>query len=449
MLITPNLSLRKQQQLKKENHYEYLDMKRVATIILGGGCGTRLYPLTMTRCKPAISFGGHYSLIDIPISNAINSNCRKIFIITQFLASSVHDHIFTTYRPDSFYDGFIRVLSSEQKPEHQQWFHGTADAVRQNLNHFVDTPADYFLILSGDQVYNMDFHEMVKFGKETDADLVIASLPIEARDVSRMGILDVNEKYEVVDFHEKPKDHATVEKIKIRKSLSEKLDFLINKERKFIGSMGIYLFKRQALIDLLQHTNYEDFGKHLIPEKVKKGKVSAFIYDGYWEDIGTIESFYNANMALTRKEVAFDFYDEVNPIYTRQQMLPGTRIHNTHLSNSIICEGGIIEADRIANSILGPRTIIKRGTSISNSYIMGNEFYNPPVPHTLRFADQLFVGEDCTIKNAILDQNVCIGNHVQLINKDNLSHYDGNSICIRDGIIVVMRGAHIQEGFIL
>jgi glucose-1-phosphate adenylyltransferase len=295
----------------------------------------------------------------------------------------------------------------------------------------------------------MDFHHFVHFAKETDADVAIASLPIGIQDVGRMGILDINERLEVVDFHEKPKDSHILEKIKMQSSLTNKLEILNGSEKPFLGSMGIYLFKRQALIDLLQHTTHEDFGKHLIPEKVKKGKVSAFIYDGYWEDIGTIESFYKANMALTRREVPFNFHDEYNPIYTRQNTLPGTIIHNTLLSHSIICEGGIIEADEITNSILGPRTVVKRGSRIRNSYVMGNEFYNPPIPHTLRFADQLLIGEDCTIENAILDQNVCIGNRVKLINKANLSHYDGNSVCIRDGIIIVMRGAHIHDDFIL
>ena len=292
-----------------------VDMNRVATIILGGGQGTRLFPLTMTRCKPAICFGGRYRLIDVPVSNAINSDCHKIFIITQFLSSSIHRHIFQTYHMDAFSSGFIEILAAEERPTQKEWFQGTADAVRQNLEYFIETPADYFLVLSGDQLYHMDFRKMVQFAKTTDADVVIGALPVVEEEAKRMGLITIDQNDFITSFHEKPQDKEVLDKLKTNPSILEKMGLMPDSPRKYLGSMGIYLFKRQVLIKMLQEDPRQDFGKHLIPSKVQQGNVAAFLFDGYWEDIGTIESFYNANISLSQPHSPFNCYNEGYPIF--------------------------------------------------------------------------------------------------------------------------------------
>jgi glucose-1-phosphate adenylyltransferase len=425
-----------------------LDMNRIATIILGGGQGTRLFPLTATRCKPAINFGGRYRLIDVPMSNALNSGCHKIFIITQFLSSSLHQHIFKTYHRDSFTGGYVELLPAEQKPKDCGWFQGTADAVRQNLEYFTEASADYFLILSGDQLYNINFQDMFRFALKTDADLIVASLPVHEQETKRMGILKIDKNQFVVDFCEKPQSKNLLEKLQIPKAFFSKCGVSENSDKNYLGSMGIYLFKREALLTLLRADQREDFGKHLIPTQVKKGNTATFIHPGYWEDIGTIESFYKANMALTASQPLFNCYDENKPIYTSPYNLPGPKIVNCLVKQSIICEGSLVEADEISHSILGPRSIIKNGSIIRNSYVMGNEFYQRPVQNTT-LPEVMSIGENCIINKSIIDKHAHIGNGVQLINKNNLAHYDGENVFIRDEIIVVPRGASLPDGFVL
>lgn len=425
-----------------------VDMKRVAAIILGGGQGTRLFPLTKWLCKPALCYGGRYRLIDIPISNSINSGCHKIYIITQFLSSSLHQHIFKTYRLDAFSSGFIEVLPAEEKHENKAWFQGTADAVRQNLDYFIDTPADYFLILSGDQLYHMDFEEMLRFARETEADLVIASLPIGEKDAKRMGVLQVDDNHFISSFKEKPQERTELETMKLSKEQMQRLEIRTTSKLDYLGSMGIYLFKRKALIDLLFKDPREDFGKHLIPTQVAEGNTAAYIYQGYWEDIGTIESFYKANMALTEREPLFNCYDEERRIFTSPTHLPGAKIFNTQVNRSIICEGAFVEADEVSHSIVGPRANIQKGTVVRDSYLMGNDFFAPQVASP-RLPEKFQIGEYCNIRKAIIDKHVCIGNGVQLINKNNLLHHDDDNVYIRDGIIVVPRGAIIPDGFVL
>jgi glucose-1-phosphate adenylyltransferase len=418
-----------------------VDMNRVAVLILGGGQGTRLFPLTVTRCKPAICFGGIYRLIDIPISNAINCRCNKLFIITQFLSSSLHQHIFQTYRYDIFSSGFIELLPAEEKPSRKEWFQGTADAVRQNIEYFIETPVDYFLILSGDQLYNMNFQSMVRMAQKTQADLIVATLPVNKSDAKRMGLLKVSSDHSITDFCEKPQEDEVLKQY-------ESATGNTKEEKPYLGSMGIYLFKREALLNILKNDKRDDFGKHLIPAMVQQGKTKAYIYDGYWEDIGTIESFYNANMALTRQKPLFDCYDEQRPIFSHRTNLPGPKIFDTQVKNSIICQGAVVEADEITHSILGPRTVVKKGTIIRDSYIMGSEFYKPPI-QTDRLPKEIGIGENCLIKKCIIDKHVSIGNNVQLVNKQNRTTYDGDNVFIRDGIIVVPRGTTIPDGFVL
>lgn len=423
-------------------------MSNVAAIILGGGQGTRLFPLTMNCCKPAACVGGKYRLIDIPISNAIHSGCTKIFIITQFLATSLHQHISRTYQHGTFATGFIELLPAEQKPAQQSWFQGTADAVRQNIEYFINIPVDYFLILSGDQLYNMDFQHMLNFAMETDAELVVASLPVAEPEAKRMGLLKVNEDRFITEFYEKPQEREILDHMKLPEFTLRQIGDTFEQKREYLGSMGIYLFKRQALLDLLKHDLREDFGKHLIPTKVKNGKAAAYLFDGYWEDIGTIGSFFEANMALTRPTSPLNCHNENRPIFFQPHFLPGPKIFNAQISDSIICEGSHIEGYMIQNSILGPRTVVKKGSVIKNSYIMGNDYYVPPVKNE-KTPNSFQIGENCILDHVIIDKHVSLGKGTQLINEKNLTHYNSEHVYIRDGIIIVTRGASLPDGFVL
>ncbi len=426
-----------------------VDMSKVCCIILGGGQGTRLFPLTKRNCKPAILFGGRFKLIDIPLSNSLNSHIKKNYIVTQFLSTSLHQHVLQSYRPDHSSSSFIELLSAEQKPEAASWFKGTADAIRQNLEYLSETPAEYFLILSGDQLYHMNFQHMLLTALQKDVDVLVATLAVSAKEARRMGIMKINEDHHIVDFHEKPDTEASLQRLQTLPSVLENMGLPASTERCYLGSMGIYLFKRDCLFSLLKDDPREDFGKHLIPTKVKQGKIAAYAHDGYWEDIGTIESFYHANIALTSKQPPFNLYDERAPITTNRSLLPGAKINNSQVCDAIICEGSNIEAEEVSNSILGQRTIIKRGTIVRDSYVMGNDFYHPPAQSSSPFPENLFIDENCIIRNAIIDKNVHIGKGVQLVNKNKLREYDSPHVVIRDGIIVVPRGAHIPPGFIL
>jgi glucose-1-phosphate adenylyltransferase len=425
------------------------DMRLVASIILGGGEGTRLYPLTLTRCKPAINFGGKYRLIDVPISNSIHAGCYRIFVLTQFLSSSLHHHIFQTYMQGGRAAGLIEILTAEQKPTQKSWYQGTADAVRQNIDYLLESPVEYFLILSGDQLYNINFQEMFFFAQSVDADVVVAALPVNAQDATRMGILKVNNRNFITDFYEKPQEGALLQRLRSPNEVIEKAGVLPASKRNYLGSMGIYLFKRKALVDLLLKDSREDFGKHLIPTQVEMGRVAAFLYEGYWEDIGTIETFYKANMALTYPQPELSFYNETRPIFTCRYDLPPAQFLDTQIKQSILCEGAMIEADELTHSVLGPRSVIHKGSIIRDSYLMGNDYYESVVKDHHRLPPTPHIGENCILSQTIVDKNVTIGKGVQLINKQKLTHYNGDYVFIRDGIIIVPRGATIPDGFIL
>lgn len=408
---------------------------QIASIILAGGQGTRLHPLTEARCKPAVYFAGRYRLVDIPISNSLHSGIDQIYIILQHLPKSVESHIQSAYSMNRFPNSEIKILtSSAQSSYEKQWYHGTADAVRKNIQILKNTPAEYFLILSGDQLYQMDYSEMLFFAKKEDADLVIATLPVDRKETHRLGLLKIDESRKIVDFIEKPTDPQILENFALPKKPEEQ-------EAKYLGSMGIYIFKKQALIDLLKEEG-DDFGKNLIPLQIKKGKTSAFIYEGYWEDIGTIQSYYEANIALTMDgKNCLNIYDVTRPIFTIPRYLPQPKISNTFVHKSLISPGSIIEAQTIENSIIGPQSYIKKGTTISHSIITGN--HHPQ-------SSSCTIGENCHIIKAIIDENVSIGNNVTLINKKNLEHDDvSDRIFIRNGIIIVTSGTKIPNGFTL
>jgi glucose-1-phosphate adenylyltransferase len=398
----------------------------VATVVLAGGQGTRLHPLTIHHSKPAVCYGGRYRLIDIPISNSINSNFNQIYVIAQYLASELQNYITETYPFDPLRSGTVQVLTPQENERgEKEWFKGTADAVRQNLSILLQSPADYFLILSGDQLYNIDFQQMVEFAQKTNADLTIASLPISSKEATRMGILKVDSKGKVLDFVEKPKDPSILQR------------FELPEKSTYLGSMGIYIFKREVLISLLQNDPRDDFGYHLITTAVQTLKTYSYVYRGYWEDIGTVASYYEANLLLTQSK-GLNTHDEKNPIYSRTTFLPGPIIEQAKITQSILSEGSLIEAAEITHSIIGLRSRIGPGTIIRDSILIGN--------HT---ATPYHIGAHCLIQKAIIDENVQIGDHVKLTNEKNLARYDGDGIFIRDGIIIVISGTILPNHFSL
>ncbi len=391
----------------------------VAAIILAGGQGTRLFPLTQSRCKPAVSFGGRYCLVDIPISNALNSEIQEIYVIAQYFASDLNAHIAATYQAN------LKYLCPEETPEKKVWFQGTADAIRQNLDHIAKSQADYFLILSGDQLYNIDFRTMLSFAKKEDADLVIASLAVDEPEAKRMGVMKIDAQFRVLDFVEKPQEKALLAQFRTNAG-------------KHVGSMGIYVFKRKALFSLLKEQG-DDFGRNLIPIQCNKGKTFCFLYDGYWEDIGTVASYFNASLALIEQNHCLNTYDEKNPIRQEPDFLPSPKIKNTRIIDALIGDGSLIEAEEIAHSVIGVRTVIKKGTVIRDSIILGNTSYKP----------SFSIGKNCLIKKAIIDQHTTLGNNIQLTNEKGLTTFDGNGIYIRDGIIIVTTGTALPDGFTL
>lgn len=421
-------------------------LKRVATIILAGGQGTRLYPLTSTRCKPAVSFGGRYRLIDIPLSNSLNSRINQIFVISQYFASELHQHILSSYQLDAFRTGGLELLTPQETIKGKEWFKGTADSVRQSLSYILRSSAEWFMILSGDQLYNMDLLEMLAFAKQKDADLVIASIPVLEAEAKRMGILKINPASTITEFVEKPQDHKILDDFELDKAFVKKNGHSTENPH-YLASMGIYVFKRSALVEILKMSG-DDFGNDLIPKFIEKAKCSAYVYQGYWEDIGTVASYYKANLLLTKGE-GLNFYEEENQIYSSPQHVPSARIHGTKVEGSIISQGGIIEADEITGSIIGVRALIKKGTIIRDSIIIGNRTYHPFLNQKIPTEQYYSIGENCIIEKAIVDEETRIGNNVQLINKDNLETYDGDGIFIRDGIIIVTSGTEIPDGFVL
>jgi glucose-1-phosphate adenylyltransferase len=418
----------------------------VATIILAGGQGTRLHPLTIHHSKPAVSYGGRYRLIDIPISNSINSDFRQIFVIAQYLSGELQHHISQTYNFDHYNPGSVDVLTPQENELGQkQWFNGTADAVRKNLPTILKSSADYFLVLSGDQLYNINFQQMVSFAQAQNADLTIASIPVLEKDARRMGLLKIDSQCKVIDFAEKSKE--SLEKFQLPASFYEEWKIQPHKESSYLGSMGIYVFKREALISLLTEDPRDDFGYHLITTAVKNKNTSAFIYCGYWEDIGTVASYYEANLILTHSTKGLDTYDEKNPIYTRPTFLPGPKIKRTKITQSIICEGCIIEADEISNSVIGLRSHIKQGSIIRDTVMLGNHFYMPPLQEGKQVEQDYWIGENCLIEKTIIDEHVQIGNNVKLTNQAKLTQYDGEGIFVRDGIIIVTAGTRLPNNF--
>ena len=420
--------------------------KDVLAVILGGGAGSRLFPLTQTRSKPAVPIAGQYRLVDIPISNCINSEIGRMFVLTQFNSASLNKHIKNTYHFSVFSSAFVDIIAAEQTPDSQAWFQGTADAVRQSLKHFSQYDFKHMIILSGDQLYQMELNEFLENHIQNNADISIATTPVNANDATDFGIMKKREDGFISSFIEKPSKDL------LQNWQSNTGSEMQSQGKNYLASMGIYIFNKEVLYRLLldECAQSTDFGKEIIPYSIDKFKVISYQYNGYWTDIGNLSSFFEANLSLTDEVPAFNLFDSANPIYTRARMLPSSKIDGSHIERSMIADGSIVHASKIERSIVGIRTRIGRGTVIIRSYIMGNDYFE-----TLEEINQNFlkatpvmgIGEHCYIKNAIIDKNCRIGNNVKIIGSETLPDQDHSLFTVKNGIVAIKKGAILPNGF--
>lgn len=416
-------------------------------IILGGGAGTRLFPLTKTRSKPAVPIAGKYRLVDIPISNCINSNIKRMFVLTQYNSASLNQHIKNTYHFSYFDGAFVDILAAEQTPDNSGWFQGTADAVRQCMPHFRNHNFEYALILSGDQLYQMDFEKMLEAHIKSKSSISIATLPVNAKDATEFGIMKTDKKSVITSFIEKPKAELLPD---WQSEVSEEMQ---NEDRFYLASMGIYIFNKDVLNTLMDDTSTKDFGKEIIPQSISKYKVLSYQYEGYWTDIGNIDSFFEANLGLTDNIPKFNLFDNAQKVYTRARVLPPSKISGTTtIDKSILAEGCIINGARIHHSIIGIRSRIGYGSNISDTYLMGCDFYEN-LENLRTNAEKgiinIGIGERCHIQNTIIDKNCRIGNDVKLLGGKHLPDTETEHYTIKDGIIVVKKGVTLPDGFSL
>ena len=421
--------------------------KEILAIILGGGAGSRLSPLTATRSKPAVPIAGKYRLVDIPISNCLNNGVGRMFVLTQFNSASLNRHIKNTYHFSAFSKAFVDILAAEQTPDNPTWYQGTADAVRQGLRHIEPFESDYILILSGDQLYQMDFAEMLDNHKALGADISVATIPVVEKEAPEFGILKSGDGL-IKSFIEKPKKELLADWV------SDTGEEMKAQGRNYLASMGIYIFNTKLLYDLLrnEYKDATDFGKEIIPNSIEKYKVASYQYEGYWTDIGNIYSFFEANLDLTKDIPLFNLFDNDRNIYTRPRMLPPAKISGTTLEKALIAEGSIIHASRLENSVIGIRSRIGNGSTVVSTYMMGSDYYetlNDIADISSNGLPLLGVGDRCYIKNAILDKNVRIGNDVRINGGTHLENVDHALYTVKDGIVVVKKGAVIPNGFVI
>src|SRR5262245_25249623 len=401
-------------------------------IILGGGQGSRLFPLTATRSKPAVPIGGKYRLIDIPVSSCLHADIRRIYVLTQFNSASLNRHISSTYRLDTFSAGFVDILAAEQTPDNPNWFQGTADAVRQAARHFVQHETSYYLILAGDHLYRMDYAELIGAHEDQRADITIAAQPVDSGTATQMGIFRFDRNGNIVAFEEKPNATRLAE---IGRSLPSDAAFARHSsEQPFMASMGIYVFSREVLLEMLERESGLDFGRELIPGALPKYKVKPYLYRGYWADVGTIESFYDANVMLGRPAAPFRFWDPTRPIYTHLRHLPGSRLTDCLVRDSIVNDGCFLDRCQITESIVGIRTHIQTGAKLTRSVLLGADFYEYGLPPD--GVPSMGIGRDVVLDRAIVDKNARIGDGSRLVNERGIEHADGDGWCIRSGIIV-------------
>jgi glucose-1-phosphate adenylyltransferase len=425
-----------------------MESASVIAIVLGGGAGSRLYPLTASRSKPAVPIAGKYRLVDIPISNCINSSINRILVLTQFNSASLNKHIKNTYQFSLFSKGFVDILAAEQTPDNPKWFQGTADAVRQSLRHIVNYDFEYVLILSGDQLYQMDFAEMIDNHTAKGADISIATIPVGSREAPEFGILKSDEDHLITSFIEKPAKDLLPE------WTSDTGDDMKAQGRNYLASMGIYIFNRKLLFDLLETEKRDatDFGKEIIPTSIENCKVVSFQYDGYWTDIGNIYSFFEANLSLTLELPPFNLFDNQKIVYSHARMLPPAKISGTTLEKTIIAEGSIINASRIENSVIGVRSRLGHGSTIVSCYIMGNDYYETlaEIENNIgKGIPKIGIGDRCYIKNTIVDKNCRIGNDVRINGGSHLQDTDHSLYAVKDGIVVLKKGAVLTDGFVI
>jgi glucose-1-phosphate adenylyltransferase len=413
-------------------------------IILGGGQGSRLFPLTAARSKPAVPIGAKYRLIDVPISGCLHAGIRRIFVLTQFNSASLNHHIANTYQLDIFSGGFVDILAAEQTPDNPNWYQGTADAVRQAQRHFVPHQAEYTLVLAGDHLYRMDYCDLVNAHKAQRADITIAAQPVNADDATQMGIFRFERDGRIVAFEEKPDSARLTE---IGRSIPEGATFAQHSDAQpFMASMGVYVFTTRVLLEMLEREPGVDFGRELIPAALAKYAVKPFLYRGYWADVGTVESFYEANVMLARPSPPFSFWDAERPIFTHPRHLPGTRVTECHLRDSIVAEGCFLDRCEVSESIVGIRSHIGAGSAVRRSVILGADFYEPDGTGGRQ---PLGIGRDVVLDRVIVDKNARIGDGARLVNEKAVEHADGEGYHIRGGIVVVPKGAVLAPGTVV
>jgi glucose-1-phosphate adenylyltransferase len=427
-----------------------VNLSKVLCVILGGGQGSRLFPLTKERAKPAVPLAGKYRIVDIPISNCINSGFRRIYILTQFNSTSLHSHISRTYKFDQFSAGFVEILAAQQTLNNTSWYEGTADAVRKNLVHFMNHDFDYLLILSGDQLYRMDLQEVIEQHRETGADITVATLAVKAAETPALGIMQIDGTGRVTRFLEKPKDPALLEPFKMPAEIRGKVGIAPGDDL-YLASMGIYVFNRKVITDLLDNP-LSDFGKHIIPHAINTHKVFAYVYQGYWEDIGTIRSFFEANLDLVTELPRFNFFDMSAPIFSRPRYLPGSKINGAQIDHAVISDGCIINRARISNTIVGLRTIIGDGTELNRVITLGSDYYESQesvARHEKEGQPRVGIGAHCKIENAIIDKNARIGNNVVISPAGKPENVDHERYFIRDGVVIIPKDAVIPHGTVI
>ncbi|MFQ5914379.1 MAG: sugar phosphate nucleotidyltransferase [Nitrospinota bacterium] len=410
-------------------------MANVLVIIMGGGRGERLYPLTKPRSKPAVPFGGKYRLVDIPISNCLNSGYCDVFVLTQFQSASLNRHIARTYRFDLFSPGFVEILAAEQTEESQEWYKGTADAIRKHLHRFLDPPYDSYLILSGDHLYRMDYRDLVGYHERTGADMTLSIYPVSREVAGQFGILQMAPDGRITGFYEKPSDPAVLDGLRVSEETLA-ASGIQDSSRAYLGSMGVYVFRREALENVLAGTSELDFGREVIPKALPRLRVMGYLFNGYWEDIGAIGAFYDASLRLLGGAPPFRFYEGGWPIFTRQRYLPPSRLLDCRAVNSFIADGCTLERVEVQSSILGIRSLVKEGTQILRSVVMGRDSYESPGE----------IGSNCHIERAILDLNVRIGDRVEIRGAEDRPDEDGEGYAVRDGIVVVPKNSVIPSG---
>ena len=420
-------------------------------LILGGGRGTRLYPLVKARSKPAVSLGGQYRMIDIPVSNCINSGFRNIYVITQFNSASLNNHIYNAYRFDNFSGGHVSILAAEQTDTNIDWYQGTADAVRKNLEHFDNEFVNNVVILSGDQVYRMNYNVMLQHMLETGADIVVGTVPVVREDAKGFGVMLVNKRGQITNFHEKPKEDEALNALKLSDD-QKKMFNIEDPKKEYLASMGIYVFRRNVLKEILSDVSMIDFGKDIIPEAIKKYKVFSYAFQGYWEDVGTIKAYFEANISFGSKNPPFDFYDENAPIYTHVRYLSPSKVEKATVTSSIIADGCRIENATIKECVIGVRSVVQSGSTLERVVMMGSDYYEDSEDIerlNVKHIPKIGIGKKCTLKNVIIDKNVRIGNDVVITNKKKIQHQDSEFYCIRDGIVIIPKNTIVKSGTVI